>query len=258
MTDPASLPVWRYWLIGALGGFLAGMFGVGGGVLMVPLLIVAGGLDQRRAAATSLLAIMPTALVGTVSYAIEGEVSWGTAGIVAVGGIVGSWLGARLLRLARLSVLHWSFVALLVTMTVVVTVWTPQRAAPISLSAGSAVTMVALGVAMGLAAALFGIGGGIIAVPALMVLLGAGDLTARGTSLAIMIPTALTGSAKNLRARLVDPRAGGSVGLAAALASWGGSQAAGLVSPRAGNLMFAALLVIAAAQLTNRALRGRR
>ena len=59
---------------GAMGGLLAGMFGVGGGILMVPLLMLWARMDQRQAAATSLVAIVPTAIAGATTYGIAGEI----------------------------------------------------------------------------------------------------------------------------------------------------------------------------------------
>ena len=56
-------------LIGGIGGLLSGAFGVGGGIVMVPLLIVLARLDQRHASATSLVAIVPAAAAGAISYA---------------------------------------------------------------------------------------------------------------------------------------------------------------------------------------------
>jgi hypothetical protein len=57
--------------IGVVGGVLSGLFAVGGGILMVPLLVWRTGMDQRRAAATSLVAIVPTALVSSTTYLLN-------------------------------------------------------------------------------------------------------------------------------------------------------------------------------------------
>ncbi|WP_348665970.1 TSUP family transporter, partial [uncultured Microbacterium sp.] len=62
--------------IGLLSGFLSGLFGVGGGTVIVPLLVLLLGFDQRRAAGTSLAAIVPTSAVGVISYAVHGSVAW--------------------------------------------------------------------------------------------------------------------------------------------------------------------------------------
>jgi uncharacterized membrane protein YfcA len=229
------------------------MFGVGGGVVMVPLLIWLAGLDQRRASATSLAAIIPTAVVGAATYGARGHLAVGTAVIVAVGASAGAWVGARILRKINLRVLSWAFVVLLALTAIAMAFYTPVRGAALPLDVGRALGLAGLGLAMGLASGLFGIGGGVIAVPALMALFGAGDLVARGTSLLVMVPSAITGTVTNWRGRLVDPRAGLAAGLAAACASFGGAALAFMVPPRLGNALFAVFLVVAAAQLGARA-----
>ena len=77
-------------LLGLLAGVLAGLFGIGGGILFVPTLTLVLGLTQLHAEATSLLAIIPTALVGAWRKSHYGNVRWRAAlviGVVAVGGV---------------------------------------------------------------------------------------------------------------------------------------------------------------------------
>jgi uncharacterized protein len=76
--------------LGFAGGVLAGLFGVGGGILFVPTLTFALGLTQIHAEATSLLAILPTVAAGTWRQARYGNVRWRPAamlGVAAVGGV---------------------------------------------------------------------------------------------------------------------------------------------------------------------------
>ena len=117
----------RLALIGAAGGLLSGAFGVGGGILMVPLLITFAHMDQRRASATSLAAIVPTAVVGAITYFVNGEVDVIAALFVAAGGIVGGWLGAKLLKRLPLGWLRWMFIALLVVVAVRMLFFVPER-----------------------------------------------------------------------------------------------------------------------------------
>jgi uncharacterized protein len=84
-------------LIGCAGGLMAGLFGVGGGLVIVPLLVFACGFSQHRAHATSLAAIMPIAAVGAVAFALEGEVDAGIAALLGAGSLGGAPLGARIL-----------------------------------------------------------------------------------------------------------------------------------------------------------------
>jgi uncharacterized membrane protein YfcA len=82
-------------LLGLSAGVLAGMFGVGGGILFVPTL-VALGLGQLEAQGTSLLAILPTVLVGAWSQRRYGNLRVRTAVVVGVSSVVGVEVGARL------------------------------------------------------------------------------------------------------------------------------------------------------------------
>jgi uncharacterized membrane protein YfcA len=242
---------------GAIGGFMSGLFGIGGGIVMVPLLIWLARLDQRRASATSLAAILPTAVVGAAAYGWRGHLALGPAVAVAAGAAAGAWLGARALRALKLTVLNWAFVVLIAATAAGMVFYTPTRSQAGAPSLAAWAGLVALGVVMGLAAGLFGIGGGVIAVPALMAVFGFGDLLARGTSLAVMAPAAVTGSITNRRGGLLDWRAAAAAGLSATAASLGGSALAFAIPPRLGNLLFAALLVVSAVQLARRAARRR-
>ncbi|MCL2803811.1 MAG: sulfite exporter TauE/SafE family protein [Micrococcales bacterium] len=245
----------RFVAVGLVAGFISGMFGVGGGLIMVPLLILVAHLDQRQASATSLFAIVPTATVGAIGYAVKAEVAWLPALLVAVGGMGGSLLGARLLRRIAVKKVTWGFVGLQVATALVMLFYVPQRAASLGTGPGIWIGLVALGLVMGLCAGLFGVGGGIIAVPALMGIFGAGDLLARGTSLVVMVPTAITGTVSNWRHGLVQVPAALATGLSAMASSWAGTWAAAAVSPKVGNLAFAGILAIGAWQLSRKNLR---
>ena len=246
-------------LVGAVGGLLSGMFGVGGGILMVPLLMALAGLDQRRAAATSLAAIAPTAVVGAGGYLAEGRADLVVAALVAVGGIAGSWIGTWLLRRLPLALLRWLFVGLLVVVAWRMLATEPPVGRPVDWGVATAVGLVAVGLAMGVSAGLFGIGGGVIVVPALVLLIGADSLVARGTSLLVMVPTSLAGTFANARAGMLRLQDGAVVGVAAAAASLPGVALAFWVPARLGNALFAVLVLVTAAQLSWRAFRlGRR
>jgi uncharacterized membrane protein YfcA len=245
----------RFILAGAGGGLMSGLFGVGGGIVMVPLLIWLAKVDQRRAGATSLAAIVPTALAGAISYGWRGELVLWPAVAVAAGGVAGAWLGARILRIIKLTYLNWGFVGLISATAIWMVFYQPSRGQVTGINLPGWFGLVALGLAMGLAAGLFGIGGGVIAVPALMAIFGFSDLTARGTSLLVMVPSALAGTVTNWRGGLVGVGAASATGLAATAASLGGSALAFVVTPRLGNMMFAAVLAVSAIQLARRAAR---
>jgi uncharacterized membrane protein YfcA len=79
--------------IGLAAGFFSALFGVGGGTVVVPLLVLFAGFTTRVATATSLAAIGLTALFGMVAYGALGEVSWADAALVGFPAMAGTFLG---------------------------------------------------------------------------------------------------------------------------------------------------------------------
>jgi uncharacterized membrane protein YfcA len=80
--------------IGLGGGLLSGLLGVGGGIVMVPLLVFWAGYAQREAHALSLGAIIPISIAGIATYGLAGEVRWWDALALAAGSIAGARIGA--------------------------------------------------------------------------------------------------------------------------------------------------------------------
>lgn len=243
--------------IGAVGGLLSGALGVGGGILMVPLLIGLTRMDDRRASTTSLAAIVPTALAGSLTYLARGQADLTLGAILAVGGIAGSWLGTWLLHRTPLPRLRWMFVGLLVLVAVRMVLTGPTRGGELELTPTSGLALVAVGVFMGITSGLFGIGGGLVLVPALVILFGVDDLLAKGTSLLVMLPTAAMGTFANVRTGRVDLQVGAVVGLTATATSFAGVAIAFAVPAGVATVVFAVLVVVAAIQLAVRALRAR-
>ncbi len=234
------------------------MFGVGGGIIMVPLLMLLARMDQRRASATSLVAIAPSALVGTIGYGLQGEIAWVAGVLVAVGAVVGAPLGAKLLRMLPIVWLRWLFIAFLLLVALRMIFIETPREGVFELGVGPAFGLIALGLFMGVASGLFGIGGGVIAVPVLIAVFGFGDLLAKGTSLLAMIPTALSGSIANVRAKMVSVRDGLIVGIAASVASFGGVALAFIIPPGIAGVLFGALLILIVVLLSVRAIQAQR
>lgn len=245
--------------MGLVGGLLSGLFGVGGGSVMVPLLVLLVGLDQRRASATSLAAIVPASIAGAAGYFSSGQIDVVVALLVAAGGIVGGWLGSHLLRRLPLGWLRWLFIALLLMVGARMLIAVPERVGgAVSLTPVVIAGLIVLGLIVGVAAGLFGIGGGLIMVPVFIALFGMNDLIAKGTSLAAMIPTAISGTWANARADLVDLRAAIIMGLVATAASVGGVAIAHLLDPQVAAWLFIALLVFVVVELVRRAIREHR
>ncbi len=105
-------------LIGILGGFLGGLFGVGGGTIFVPLLMLLKGFDIHRAVGTSLLIIIFTALSGAVFHGKAGMVDWQTAVILGIFSVLGVWLGTQLSLKIDALLLQRAFAVFLVVIAV--------------------------------------------------------------------------------------------------------------------------------------------
>ena len=243
--------------IGLLAGLLSGLFGVGGGTVIVPLLVLLLHFDQRLAAGTSLAAIVPTASVGVISYATTGSVAWIPAIILAAGAVVGAQIGTRLLPRISQTALRWGFVGFLLVVIVSLFLVIPSRDAAFELTWLTGVALVAVGIGTGILAGLIGVGGGVIVVPVLMLAFGTSDLVAKGTSLLMMIPTAISGTVGNVRNRNVDLLAALIIGVSACTTTALGAWLATIVDPTLGNMLFAAYLVVIAVQMAIKAIRGR-
>ena len=113
-------------LIGLLAGVLAGLFGVGGGILFVPTLAFGLGLTQLHAEATSLLAILPTALVGSWRQTRYGNVDLRVAAIVGLASIAGVEGGVLVAESLPEAVLRRLF-GLLLIVTAGQIVWRTRR-----------------------------------------------------------------------------------------------------------------------------------
>ncbi len=99
--------------IGLVAGAFGALFGVGGGIVIVPLLVLVLAIDQRRASATSLAAILITSIAGAATYALHGEVKPGAAAVVGLPAVVGVLAGTSLQQRVPLRVLAYGFALLL-------------------------------------------------------------------------------------------------------------------------------------------------
>jgi len=106
------------------------------------------------------------------------------------------------------------------------------------------VRLVLIGLVAGFCSALFGVGGGIIIVPVLVVLFAVPDAIAKGTSLLVIIPTAISGTFVDLRNDNVDTRVAAIVGLTGAGAAYAGSKLATHIGAHLSAVLFATLLLL--------------
>jgi hypothetical protein len=98
--------------IGIVAGFFGALFGVGGGIVIVPLLVYLCHLDQRRASATSLAAILISSVAGSVTYALHGELKPGAAAAIGLPAVLGVLAGTAVQQRVPVEKLSYGFALL--------------------------------------------------------------------------------------------------------------------------------------------------
>ena len=193
---------------------------------------------------------MPTAIVGAAAYLTAGEADLLAGLLISAGAVPGALLGSALLKRLPVAALRWMFIVFILAIAARLVLIPPPRGGHVPFEPLIGAGYVLLGLVMGVLSGLLGIGGGIVAVPALVGVFGISDLVAKGTSLLVMIPTSLVGTVANWRARTVRVGDGLVVGAAATVASLPGAALALALPPQLSTTLFAALLLVVAAQLT--------
>jgi uncharacterized protein len=248
-TRPARSRFARAVAVGLVAGFLSGLFGVGGGILIVPALVLVLAMDQRLAHGTSLAAVLPIAVSSTLGYALEDKVDWPVAALLAAAAVAGAVVGTHALQRLPQRTLAFAFAGLLVATAVRLLIDHSVADGRGRLDAASVVGLLVLGVSSGTLAGLLGVGGGIIMVPAMVVLWGIPPAVAKGTSLAVIIPTSIMGTRCNRRHGNADLPVAVIVGLAGVVSAFVASKISIGMSETTSNVLFALLLVAVAARM---------
>ncbi len=190
-------------ILGIAAGVLSGMFGIGGGVVIVPVLVTFLGFDFLSATGTSLAALlMPVGIFAVIAYYRAGKLKIPVAAWVGLGLIFGSWLGANIafaLPSRTLQILYGFFLLYASWRFTEPRKWLAQirHAIPPTVPAETETSapwyvLVGVGLIAGISSGLFGIGGGLVIVPILVALLHFDQKVAVGTSLgALLLPVSL-------------------------------------------------------------------
>ena len=239
-------------LVGAAVGVVSGLFGIGGGALLIVGLLWIG-FTQHQAHATSLAAMVLTAAAALVPFALAGEVAIEGALVLAPTAMAGAYFGAGLMRRIPEDRLRVVFAIFLLLIAARMLVGVDVDPGPGPIGPAALAGMAALGLATGVLSGVLGIGGGLIMIPVLVLVFGFGQHAAEGTSLAVVIPTALMGAARHTRSGYTDWRRGALLGSAGILGGLGGANVALALDGIALQRMFAVFLIL----MTLRLLRKR-
>ena len=238
--------------LGLATGGLLGVLGAGGSVLTVPALVYL--LDQPVGAATTaaLAIVSANAAVGAAENVRVGTVDLRLAVRFAVASVVGALVGSVLNRLAS-----GETVLFLLAIVMLGSAWSlsqgrPTRARPRQAPPAPALLVGAIGLGVGVMTGFFGVGGGFLIVPALILLLGVPVRTAIGTSLVIITVTALAGLAGHLAAGGVDWPVTIAFAGAGTVGAWLGVHGGRRVPAERLSQVFAVMLVAVAAFLLAR------
>lgn len=253
-AQKTALPLWKLVAIGLVAGLLSGTFGVGGGILIVPALVLIVGMQQRVAHGTSLAAVVPISIVGAATYLLSGRVDLGVAGLLMIGTVVGAVWGVKLLGWLSEAWLRWLFIAFMLLVAARLLFEVPNRESQLVMTGWLAVILIGLGLATGLLSGLLGVGGGVFMVPVMILFLGMGDITAKGVSLLVVIPTGLIATFFSMRKKNVDLRAAAAIGIAGALTTTAGAAFAFWLNPQLASILFAAFLFVIAIRMAVHAL----
>jgi len=202
-------------LFGALVGLSLGLTGGGGSILAVPLLVYGLGTPPRDAVTVSLAAVGLTALFGAVERWRQGQVEVRTGLLFAIAGMFGAPAGARLGALLSPAVLLGSFAVLMLAVAVRMWLQAGRPAPPgpedesgptcrrdpegrLRLTSRCAALLTVVGLLTGVLSGLYGVGGGFVIVPALVMTTGLGIHRAIATSMLIMTLVSLSGLGSHL------------------------------------------------------------
>lgn len=235
-------------LVGMGAGILSGLFGVGGGILVVPALIMVLKLDRRLASGTSLGAVFPISVASLVTYWSQDNVDWPMALWLSVGAVAGAVYGTKLIHRLPRQVIGYLFTVMLILTAIRLYVPTEANGRGV-IEVGGAIALVLIGFLTGVLAGLLGIGGGVIMVPIMIVFFSEIPVIAKGTSAAVIIPTAIIGTWRNARANNIDIRVAAVVGLAGIPTAVLGGLVADVMNEDLSNALFATLVLTVAAKM---------
>lgn len=132
MLGELSNPWWGFVLLGILAGIASGLLGIGGGVIMVPALVLFfAAFDQKTAQGTALAVMIPLAIVGTLKYMQNPDITinWIVAMLIAIGAIAGTLIGVALMSRLPVDFVRKCFAVLMLVVAIKMFMAKPRQPA---------------------------------------------------------------------------------------------------------------------------------
>lgn len=237
--------------LGMGAGFLGGLLGIGGGVIIVPCLVLALRFSQHLAQGTSLTALLIMSLVGTASYLLHGHGNLVLGAQMGAGGVVGALLGTRIAHSVEGRRLRLVFAAVLVYVGYRMVVHGLSGCATSACGVEGPTRpfdwvfpLAAIGFTAGTLGSILGIAGGFMTTPALAILLNVGQQTAQGLSYSAMPFTLLVGVLAYRKQESIDMRSALRIAIPGAVGVCLGTMLACSISGTALRIIFGVALVL--------------
>jgi uncharacterized protein len=259
--------------LGAALGFLGGLFGVGGGIIAIPVLSLFFGMDQHLAQGTTLVMVVPNVLLGLWRYYKRGGVNVSYAMVLAFSAVAFTYISAKFAIGLQGPVLRIAFGIFIVAMAInlMMQVWRNRVAAsatetvPLNTANGGSTSYdthphagwsIFVGAAGGILSGLFVVGGATIAPPLLTSFYRFSQASAQGLALALAAPGSVVGLWTYAKADAVDWSQGLALALGGTLLVSKGVTFAYKLSNDRLKILFALLLLVSASLLVSAALRN--
>ena len=240
------------WVLGLGLGLLGGLLGIGGGLVAIPVLAWLHGMDQPTAQGTALVMVVPNVLIGCHRYQQHHPIQWRRLLAMLVPAVIAARLSARLATSIGGEDLRHAFAAFLVFLTALL-LWQQGRQAPASgvrLAPLSPRLYPLVGVLSGFMSGMFTIGGGLVVVPALVMLFGTAQTAAQGMALAMVVPGSAVALLSYAQSGHVDWDVGLPLALGGILTVATGVSWACKLRPHALRWLFCAVLLGTAASMS--------
>lgn len=231
-------------MIGLLGGVFGSLVGLGGGVVMIPLMISMLKLTQHQAHGTSLVAVVFVGAAGAATYALYGTTDWKIAILLALTATVTARLGALFAHSLPEKKLKQAFGCFLIFVSVLMLVkgYLPRPEEAFGEWAKIAVFLVT-GALTGFVSGMMGVGGGTVMIPPMVLLGGMTQQLAQGTSLLAMVPVGIAGAWTHYKLGNVKMNIAPGLAVGAVAGSYFGGAAANMLPEAALRYIFAVVLI---------------